>query len=58
MTAKLLLVLAITAILSTESQGTRNHILLFDGSGSLQHFVHLKTWSESELLYDWRFTDN
>jgi hypothetical protein len=36
LTAKLLLALAITVILGFESRGTHDHILLSDGSRSLQ----------------------
>jgi hypothetical protein len=36
LTAKLLLALASTAIIGFESHGTHDHILLSDGSGSLQ----------------------
>jgi hypothetical protein len=43
-------------ILGSESHGTYEHILLSDGSVSLQ--TKLIAESESELLYDWRFTAN
>jgi hypothetical protein len=37
LTAKLLLALASTVILDSQSHGTHDHILLSDGSGSLHH---------------------
>jgi hypothetical protein len=50
---KLLLALASTAVLGSESHGTHDLILLFDGS-----FMQPESQTESELLYDWRFTAN
>jgi hypothetical protein len=38
LTAKLLLALASTAIMGSESHGAHDHILLSDGSGSLRIF--------------------
>jgi hypothetical protein len=42
MTAKLILVLDITAILASEFRGTRDHLLLYDAFGSHQNLL-LKT---------------
>jgi hypothetical protein len=44
LTAKLLLALASTVILGSESHGTHYHILLSDGSGSIQTSPRL-AWS-------------
>jgi hypothetical protein len=41
LTAKLLLALASTVILGSESHRTHDHILLSDGSGSLQSLATL-----------------
>jgi hypothetical protein len=59
LTAKFLLVLASIVILRSEFHRTHDLILLSGGSGSLQLAAScLTTQSESELLYDWRFTVN
>jgi hypothetical protein len=41
LTAKFLLVFASTVILRSESHGTQDHILLYDGSGSLENSLSL-----------------
>jgi hypothetical protein len=57
LTGKLLLVLASTVILGSESHGTQDYILLSDGSGSLQTIDPLNPLgklSKSKSRYDRR----
>jgi hypothetical protein len=49
LTAKLLLALASTVILGSESHGTHEHILVSGGSGCLQHSAHSKADSFIKL---------
>jgi hypothetical protein len=56
--SKLLQVLASTSILGSESRGDHDHILLNHDSGSdgTTRLLSFSPESESESLYDWRFT--